>query len=175
MRKQGSASSMASIDEDEDDEKGQHLSMNRLALLAPTTSNHAHAKSADFAAAQSEEEVEEEWVASPRRSLVGQSLKRRYLLDVKEFMAYLEEAVSNGLHDKSGECRQIAFSLLHKLEREKAMQRLNIDALALSKFKKWKERKANKKRRKKKSNKKRRPRHAQRDRNQSVTITIGSQ
>merc|ERR1712087_967908 len=82
MTKSVSASSMASIDEDEDEKDvGMGLS---LALLSPATSNHAHAKSADFAAQE-----EEEWVPSPRASFVGQSeafkmsktLKRRYLLE----------------------------------------------------------------------------------------------
>ena len=177
MSKQLSASSMASIEEDGDEEEEEK----GLALLAPSTSNHAHAKSADFAAA----EEEEEWVPSPRRSFVGQSeafkmskaMKRRYLLDGHaQFVAYLKEAVTNGLEDKSAESRQTAFKLLERLERDKVAERLEIDALALSKFRKWKQRKANKKRRKKKSSKSGfKARHAQRDRNQSVTITLGAQ
>merc|ERR1712174_39590 len=123
-------------------------SMNPLSpdstLLSPklfTKTSHIHAKSANDIFSQNNDD-EEKWVPSPRESIVGQKnafkiskvMKRKYLLsDNKQFIEYLNDAINNGLNDKSGDTRNTALKILEEV--------LSIDAFALSKFNKWKERK----------------------------------
>ena len=85
-------------------------------LLSPklfTKTSHIHAKSAnDIFSANNDDE--EKWVPSPRESIVGQKnafkiskvMKRKYLLsDNKQFIEYLNDAINNGLNDKSGDVK----------------------------------------------------------------------
>eukprot|EP00484_Ammonia_sp_Unknown_P020658 CAMPEP_0197053654 /NCGR_PEP_ID=MMETSP1384-20130603/27871_1 /TAXON_ID=29189 /ORGANISM="Ammonia sp." /LENGTH=787 /DNA_ID=CAMNT_0042486587 /DNA_START=27 /DNA_END=2390 /DNA_ORIENTATION=- len=182
-------------------------SPNGLALNAPPA--HLKAKSADYAG-----DDEEKWVPSSVPSWVGQKealkisklMKRKYLLhDVEnenedesanadavknQFVQYINDALQNGLNDKSGDTRNTAFKLLSKLEKEEngeeiLSQILSIDALAMSKYNKWKERKnRSKKGGKKSSMMKKRMKVSNRTRikanrehikNTSVTLTIDAQ
>mmetsp|Transcript_46855 Transcript_46855/g.41929 ORF Transcript_46855/g.41929 Transcript_46855/m.41929 type:complete len:95 (+) Transcript_46855:1-285(+) len=94
----------------------------------------------------------------------------------------MNDALGNGLNDKSGDTRTTAFKLLDKLEKQELeddkkmfVDILSIDAFALSKFNKWKERKNRSKGgRKKKSNRSRIKNHNHLKKT-SVTLTIGAQ
>jgi len=147
--------------------------------------SHLISKSADYA------NEEEKWTPAPRRSFMGnwsaskisKVMKRKYLLDDgnEQFIEYVNESINNGLKDKDPEARNTAFKLMMKLEKEtdrKILEDvLDIDAFAMSKFEKWKERKQ---RGKKKSSKKsrrgiiRRKKSSKKERNLSTGITINA-
>jgi len=145
--------------------------------------NHPMSKSADFA------NEEEKWCPAPRRSFTGdwsaskisKVMKRRYLLEDgnEQFVEYVNDSINNGVNDKDAEARNTAFKLMMKLEKETEQKILedvlDIDAFAMSKFEKWKERKQ---RGKKKSSKKsrraiiRRKKASKKERNASTELTI---
>lgn len=111
-------------------------------------------------------------------------MKRKYLLDDghEQLIEYVNDSINNGMKDKDPDARNTAFKLMMKLEKESEGQIvhevLDIDAFAMSKFQKWKERKQKGKGGKKKSNKNRtrirrkKKSKKDRDRNLSTGVTI---
>lgn len=100
---------------------------NTLSLLAPK-SNHIISKSADYA--RDGGDNDEKWVPAPRASIVGhknalkisKTMKRKYLMNKEthpQFVEYMNDALGNGLNDKSGDVSYcvdcILFILCHTI------------------------------------------------------------
>eukprot|EP01084_Bolivina_argentea_P056051 102639_1 len=132
--------------------------------LAPASGGHHQ-----LSRSANDVDVEAKWEPAARASIVGhknalkisKTMKRIYLLEEEhqQFIEYMNDAMNNGLCDKSADARNTAFKLMEKLEKVEYERNIledvmSIDVLAMSKFKKWKERKEKSKQRGKKGSKK---------------------
>eukprot|EP01084_Bolivina_argentea_P170265 295041_1 len=173
-------------DFDDENQQKQETHMVTQSLMLPINADHILSKSADYINGSDNAN----WIPKPRASIVGhenalkisKNMKRIYLLDNKEVIEYMNDAMNNALNDKSADTRNTSFKLMEKLDKvncdkEILGQVLKIDPFGMSKYNKWKERKnkkGRKKIKKKKSNRQRIKPHSH-DKKQSVTLTIGAQ